>query len=61
MKAYAEKNAFGFWVGVIEYDSGVKAKVTNAFHDEFRASEIANRLCVGYLEAKNCGRLVKAC
>lgn len=50
-KAYTLKNAGGFWVGCIVYPSGVRAKVTNAQHEERKAFAIAERLADHWNEA----------
>ena len=43
-EAYTLKNAGGYWVGCIVYPSGVRAKVTNAQHEEHKAFAIAERM-----------------
>ena len=40
-KSYAEQNEFGFWVGCNSFESGVSARVTNAYTTKEMAEEKA--------------------
>ena len=46
-RAFARKNAHGYWEGCIEYPDGTVAAVTNAKHDEGAALGIAQRMIEG--------------
>lgn len=47
-RAFAKKNKFGFWVGCIEFPSGVISEVTNAKHKEDEAMAVVEPM-VAYL------------
>lgn len=46
-RAFARKNAHGFWEGCIEYPCGTVSAVTNGKHGEGPALEIAQRMAEG--------------
>jgi hypothetical protein len=46
-RAFARKNALGYWEGCIEYPDGTVSAVTNAKHTEGAACAIAQRMIEG--------------
>ena len=46
-RAFSRQNAYGFWVGYVEYPCGTVSAVTNAKYTEGAALDIAQRICEG--------------
>lgn len=46
-RAFARRNALGYWEGCIEYPCGAVSAVTNAKHTEGAALDIAQRMIEG--------------
>ena len=46
-RAFSRQNAYGFWVGYVEYPCGTVSAVTNAKHTEGVALNIAQRISEG--------------
>ena len=58
-RAYAEKNHLGFWVGWIADPDGARYPISNAFHDEGRALEVAQRVAAAANTADLTGRALR--
>ena len=44
----AIQNKFGFWIGRFQRKDGIMVECTNAFHDEYRARNVAERMAESY-------------
>lgn len=56
MTSFARKNELGWWVGWIRYDDGSEAPVTNAFHAQSLAEDVATRI-VESVKNPNAGKI----